>query len=235
MRQGWAVRDLIRLGLEELPVGSWVGFLTITEGPDARGLAEHGEAVGRFLGDLRRLFGAKRASDHDYIGVRELQKRGAWHTHLLVAHWKRVEWGEIRRLLVKHGLGEVFYVKTFQVRPDAVEGLARYLAKSFGAYFTKSANEAESWKRVVGAMPVGQQLVVKSRGWAGGRSRTSIERERLQAYRARMLAGVVEWRDVPAHEPLGVAISGALERLGVLAVDDPVPKPDPVPKQGVMW
>lgn len=224
-RQGWAVRELIRRGLEDLPVGAWVGFLTVTEGAEPRDLAEHGKAVSRFLGDLFRVLGGKRA----YIGVRELQKRDAWHTHLLIAHWSRVEWDAIRRLLVKHGLGHVFYLKAFQVRPEGVGGLSRYLSKSFGAYFTKSSSDAETWGRVCKNLPRHGQLCVSSRSWAGGQTRGGIERERLQAYRSKMLEGAVQWRYVPDHEPIGSAVLAELVRMGVVAIDDPVPE------QGWLW
>lgn len=224
VRQGWAVRELISRGLQDLPVGSWVAFLTVTEGVDPRGLSEHGKAVSRFLGDLFRVLGGKRA----YIGVRELQKRDAWHTHLLIADWRKVDWDVIRRLLTKHGLGHVFYLKAFQVRPEGTEGLSRYLSKSFGTYFTKSARDGETHARVVRHLPRGGQLCVASRSWAGGQTRGGIERERLQAYRARMLADVVPWRYVTS-ESLGSVVLQELARQGVVAIDDPVPE------QGWLW
>lgn len=222
VRQGWAVRELIRRGLLALPEGTFVGFLTITEGADARSLSDHGAAVSRFLGDLFRLFGASRAGEHPYIGVRELQVRGAWHSHLLVANWRRCDLEEVRRLLVKHGLGWRFNVKTYRMgHTDAVDSLATYLAKSFGRYFTKGARDQESWSGLVEAMPRGSQLVVQSRSWAGGQTRGSVERERLAAYRARVSSpGLAEW------VPIESVISEALRSMGILAVE-----PDPPPEQ----
>lgn len=175
MRYGWVVADYVRDGLEALPAGTWVAFLTLTEGSIPRSVETHAESCSRFLGDLWRFLQktngglAKDAQPLPYIGVREWQARGAVHTHLLIAGWSRVDFEDLRALVVKHGFGARFNVKTYRVAGDGSAGdvkhLSAYMAKTFGTYLTKSARALELWKHVVDNLPPGYRLVVHSKSW----------------------------------------------------------------------
>jgi hypothetical protein len=94
----------------------------------------------------------------------------AWHTHLLIRRWPRMNLEEIRGILVRHGLGERFNVKVRQVPKAGLDatGFAAYMTKTLGAYLTKGAKGEWAWAQSMEHLPSGSQLVTSSRSWAPG-------------------------------------------------------------------
>jgi hypothetical protein len=118
-----------------------------------------------------------------YVGVRELQKRGAWHTHLVVLDWTRLDLDEVGEIVRRHGFHRAgFHVKAKRLSEE-YRGLsaARYVAKSLGGYLTKNGAHEDEWRRVVAALPEGQRLVTHSRDFAPGRTLLSVAADRAVA------------------------------------------------------
>jgi hypothetical protein len=178
MRDGWVVADYVRMGLEALPAGTRVAFLTVTEGSNFRVPEDHARAFSRLMVDVLRMLDASAKSRGEplsdrprpYLAVREFQKRGAMHTHTLIAGWTRVDIEELRALIKAHGFGRIFNVKTYVVGQQgaAVTNLAAYMAKTFGQYLSKSGRDGDEWQRVVSTLPKGLRLVLHSSTWANG-------------------------------------------------------------------
>ena len=249
MRQAWATQALIRQGLNEARPGSYTWFLTVGEGADPREFADHSEAVGRFLEDLWVLFARvrklkRKADKRPYIGVREVQmkrlrERGevAWHTHLLVLDCPKVDFEQVRRLLVRHGLGARFNVKTFFVggptsASDSTGDLARYLSKSLGGYLTKSCGSEENWGDVIRLLPKGKRLVVSSRSWASGLTLTKMKEARIEELRRGAFFKLNgRYPEASDGVDLVAAVAVAMEACGLLLIvddaDDPPPAPPP--------
>ncbi len=188
MRDGWVVADYVRLGLEALPPGTRVAFLTLTEGADFRSPEEHARSHSRFMVDLLRMLDAAAASRKEplsgrprpYLSVREFQKRGAMHTHTLLAGWTRLEIEDLRALVQSHGFGRIFNVKTYVVGSGEqhVRDLAAYCAKTFGGYLSKSGRDGAEWARVVETLPKGLRLVLHSSTWANGQTLEALRNAR---------------------------------------------------------
>ncbi len=178
MRDGWVVADYVRKGLECLPAGTRVAFLTVTEGADFRSAEEHARMHSRLMVDVLRMLDSAAVSRGEplpsrprpYLSVREFQKRGAMHTHTLLAGWTRVDLEELRALVVSYGFGRIFNVKTYVVgaQQSHVHNLAGYMAKTFGQYLSKSGRDGSEWARVVESLPKGLRLVLHSSTWADG-------------------------------------------------------------------
>jgi hypothetical protein len=218
VRRSWGLRSWLERGISSAPAGSYVAFLTVTEGSDPREAREHFAAVSRFLEDLWLLLGGKR----QYAGVRELQmKRRArtgqdvWHTHLVVLDWARVDLEAVRALLLRHGLGRIFNVKVSKVGAgDDGRSLARYLAKSLSGYMTKGADE-DLWAAAMDALPVGCRLHLSSRSWAGGVTLGQHEREHKAFRMAFRALGSAHVLPVHVGSPEEVE-SGALAAAALL-------------------
>lgn len=164
-----------------------VGFLTLTF---ADNVTDHHEAYDRFR-SFNSHFLAKYPEISHWISVKERQKRGAWHYHLLVVlksdigqgvdfaqfkdhnyssanNYLRFLWRDIREACSKYNLGrsELLPIKSNS------EGMSRYLGK----YISKHLNHREKEDK-------GVRLVNASRNW----SKNSVNF-------AWYTEGSVEWR-----------------------------------------
>lgn len=214
VRESWVVADYIRMGLEDVPIGTWVAFFTLTEPGEFRSVEEHCNAFDSFKVDLWALLGGPR----EYVAVREFQKRGAVHTHMLVVGWSRVDLEELRAIIVKHGYGRIFNVRSMRTGGHAhVKNVAAYMAKTFGGYLSKQGKDEELYRQAMELLPPGRRLVHHSRGWAGG-----ITLEDVRAARRRRMAldgrlGVAS-QAAESNRVLAEARSALYVQLG--AVDD---------------
>ncbi len=247
VRRSWAVRSFVEMGMEALPVGTVVAFVTITEGSNPRSADEHFAAVSGFLADLMRLLGGTRP----YVGVREIQNKrlertgvGVWHSHVVIAGWKRLDLragGPVQRLLSKYGLGSHFNVRVKVVTDPEANGrdVARYLSKSLSTYMTKSY-EGGSWETAMQHLPRGSRLVFSSAGWRrlAGATLGQVEKTRLAERREAALRA--QWGgliDLSGPEHAGhssVQERAALAALGreVLAQSEWHRLPSPAPPPG---
>lgn len=227
MRYGWVVADYVRDGLEAVPAGTWVAFLTLTEPAVFRSVEDHAVACGRFLGDLWRLQAKERgekvreARTLPYVGVREWQRRGAVHTHLLIAGWSKMAMADLRALAEKHGFGRT-NVKAYRVEDGGSAGdvakLSAYFAKTFGTYLTKSSRSEQLWREVCDRLPPGYRLVIHSKSWVpeqtlltyGVRRRQESLARRIQASPvSSALAGMKAQREtLEAAERAVVQVTG---------------------------
>ena len=146
-----------------------IGFLTLTF-PD--NVEDHKEAYNRFR-SLNSHYLKPHPHFGDWICVKERQKRGAWHYHLLIdcgsdirtgIVWEEVEkgnyrsvpsalralWAELREVLPRYNFGRS---ELLPVKSNA-QGVARYLAKYLSKHLTHRRAED---KRV--------RLVTYSRNW----------------------------------------------------------------------
>lgn len=146
-----------------------VGFLTLTF-PD--NLTDNTEVRERFR-SFNTNFLSKHPSISEWISTKEVQKRGAWHFHLVVAlteniaegvNWEEMEkgvyrsapqplrnlWKELREALPNYGFGrsELMPIKS---GPDAI---ARYVGKYISKHI---GNRTEEQK--------GVRLISYSKGW----------------------------------------------------------------------
>ncbi len=229
----------MELGLETPRVGSYVAFLSITEGSQPRGAREHFAAVSRFLEDVMRLQGGLRP----YVGVREVQESrqewsgvAVWHSHVVMLDWRRIDLADLRALAARHGLGRV------NVRAKRIEdptrdgyGVARYMAKTLGAYMTKSSGSDGSWANAMAHLPRGSRLVFSSTSWAEGVTLAQVERRRLAERRTevlrRQLGQLVDLCPTPVGGSSWEQEAAALRALlaaGLLVVAEP---DAPVPEQ----
>lgn len=148
----------------------YVGFLTLTF-PDNK-LDNH-EASRRF-NSLNNNFLKDRSVFGDWICVKERQKRGSWHYHLLIVlnrdirsgiNWRKVGksyrhfgfnpflrmiWAELRENLPKYGFGRS---ELLPIRTNG-EGIAKYLSKYIGKHIANRKPQDR-----------GVRLVTYSRGW----------------------------------------------------------------------
>ncbi len=151
-----------RVGVER------VGFLTLTF-PD--NVTDHKEAYKRF-DSMRKNFLNQHPMFGDWICVKERQKRGAWHYHLLIdcgtdirsgLKWKnrkpvystvspalRTLWSELREALPKYKFGRS---ELLPVRKDA-ESVSKYLGKYISKHIGCRKNQDK-----------GVRLVSYSKGW----------------------------------------------------------------------
>lgn len=191
VREGWVVSEFIRRGLSALPPKTWVCFLTLTEPGEARSVQDHAAAVSAFLRELWPWLDARSVTPRKrpYVGVREFQKRGAVHTHLLIAFWPRVDLGELSALAARHGLGHTSTRGTFQLggrnvtrSGESIRDLSLYLGKTFGGYLSKGFDEYDRWLEL---MPPGYRVLHHGGGWAEGLTLQAIRDERLGRVRLR--------------------------------------------------
>jgi hypothetical protein len=93
------VGRLISGGLSyQLEQGRSVVFLTITEGGDFRSFRESAAALRPFMHSLNKWVGRRGLKGRlPYVAIPEMQKRGAVHWHLAIAHLC-APWDEKRRL-----------------------------------------------------------------------------------------------------------------------------------------
>ena len=197
----WDDRKYIEGGLaHHREAGRAVCLVTVTEGREPRSFRDSSRALSIMLRDLHRLYRQEGGEmvRLPFVGVAELQKRGAVHWHLCVAglrypHKKvkgrvvsvdgsaletleldglEVSKTKLKKLFLKHGFGTGFVgVRQLGTGPDDVSAVGRYLSK----YLTKS--EQFGW------VPKGSQLVRSSRGvaaWWPGHSLTSLREDGVQ-------------------------------------------------------
>lgn len=158
-----------RLITKEAPDVNHVGFLTLTF-PD--NVTDHKEAYRRF-----RSFNTNYLSKHpafgEWVHVKERQKRGAWHYHLIIVlsgdirsgiNWEELSrgvyrsanpylkalWKDLRENLHKYGLGRP---ELLPIRSNE-EAMARYIGK----YISKHMGQREEDDK-------GVRLVNYSRNW----------------------------------------------------------------------
>lgn len=151
-----------------------MGFLTITF-PD--NVTDHKEAYRRFRSFNSNYF-AKHESFGEWVHVKERQKRGAWHYHMIVVlkgdirsgvNWEELAkgnyrsanpflrslWKDLRENLENYGLGRS---ELLPIRSNE-EAMARYVGK----YISKHMDQREEDDK-------GVRLVNYSRGWSGRNS-----------------------------------------------------------------
>lgn len=164
-----------------------VGFLTLTF---ADNVTDHEEAYNRFRSFNTNFLNSYPEITH-WLSVKERQKRGAWHYHLVVVlkgdiqeginfeefaqenyssapNYLRFMWRDLREACAKYKLGRS---ELLPIKSNA-EGMARYLGK----YISKHLNKRESSDK-------GVRLVNASRNW----SKNSVNF-------AWYTEGSVEWR-----------------------------------------
>lgn len=164
-----------------------VGFLTLTF---ADNVMDHKEAYNRFRSFNTNFLSSYPEITH-WLSVKERQKRGAWHYHLVVvlqgdiqeginfeeftqgnyssaSNYLRFMWRDLREACVKYKLGRS---ELLPIKSNA-EGMARYLGK----YISKHLNKRETSDK-------GVRLVNSSRNW----SKNSVNF-------AWYTEGSVEWR-----------------------------------------
>lgn len=168
-REAAVVQRFIERGLSSLPVGTHVAFLTITEPSKFRSVQEHAEAVSAFLEDIWNMFRGVRP----YTAVREFQERGAIHTHALIVDWQWVHIPKLQRMANRRGLGAISLRGSFRVgaevqevngKPQRINNLGAYMAKTFGNYMSKSIDK---WQQYVDLMPKGYRQLHHGGGWPG--------------------------------------------------------------------
>lgn len=183
VREAWVVGDYIRAGLETQPVGTWVAFFTLTEPSEFRSVEEHCKSFDGFKRDLWALLGGPKP----YVAVREFQKRGAVHTHMLVIGWKRLDLEEVRKVVVAHGYGRIFNVRAMRSGGHAhVKNVAGYMAKTFGGYLSKQGKDEDLYRQAMELLPRGYRLVHHSADWADG---LTLEQVRASRRRRVLLSG----------------------------------------------
>lgn len=146
-----------------------IGFLTLTF-PD--NVTDHKEAYDRFR-SLNSNFLAPHSQFGNWICVKERQKRGAWHYHILIdcgadvrtgVDWDEIRsgiyrsandhlrglWGELRMNLKKYGFGRS---ELLPIRKDG-EAMSKYVGK----YISKHMGERKEEDK-------GVRLVTYSRKW----------------------------------------------------------------------
>jgi hypothetical protein len=204
VRYGWSVSDFIQRGCQQSEAGSYLAMLTLTEPAKHRGWAGHTESVRLFLPALWDLLGretcprchgdgekAKRlgCGRHTpvtlpYVLVRELQGRGAWHSHIALRNWRKVDLEKVRALAMRYGLGQSFRIDARRVSDDrGGQPMAAYMAKSFGSYLSKTSRSAEHRQAVLDAMPGNGRLVASSRDWIPGETLLSVAADRVKTSR----------------------------------------------------
>lgn len=188
VRESWVVADYIRMGLEDQPVGTWVAFFTLTEGTEFRSVEEHCASFDGFKRDLWKLLGGPRP----YVAVREFQKRGAVHTHMLVVGWKRLDLEEVRKVVVSHGFGRIFNVRAMRSGGHQhVKNVAGYMAKTFGGYLSKQGKDEELYRQAMELLPKNHRLVHHSSDWASGLTLEDVRAARRRRLRLDGVAGPV--------------------------------------------
>jgi len=185
-RESWSVKRYIEQGIDALPDGTWVCFLTITEPSAFRSVQEHAEAVSAYLEDIWEMLGGALP----YCAVREFQSRGAVHTHALIAYWRKQDLRVLQAMAHARGLGAISTRGTFQKGAEwqrvngqlrRINHLPAYLAKTFGSYLSKSADK---WQQYVDLMPKGYRQLHHGGGWPS--TLTEVREEiRCRSARAR--------------------------------------------------
>jgi hypothetical protein len=108
-----------------------VKFLTLTFKEKISEIEKANKELTKFMKRLSFYCYGTRKNVIKYIAVPELQKRGAWHFHVILFNVKYVEWAKLMRLWGNGGV----YINAIKVeRNDDIKQVAKYITK----YISKS-------------------------------------------------------------------------------------------------